>query len=800
MREITLGELMVRVGVDIGGLESGLKEAEKMTKGFGKSFEKIGKGMVTTGKSLTRYVTTPILGIGAGAIKVGIDFEKGMSEVQAISGATGTQLERLADIAKEMGSTTKFSATQATEGLKFMALAGWDVDEMVTALPSVLALAAAANMDLAQASDIVTDTMSAFSMEAERAGEAADIFATTQASSNTTVVQLGEAMKYAGAAANAAGMDLASTAAILGVLADAGIKGSMAGTTFNAMLRDLRKNSADGTIVIEEMGKAYEDLTKIHLYEANGEMRNMIDIVQDLETATQGMTTQQRDFAMSALFGEQSLKGMNIMLATGSEHLIDLSDQITNANGSAQEMAEVMQDNLGGSLTTLKSSLEGVGIQLSEIMLPTLEKVVAGAKGWVDSFAGMDTATQELIIQIGLFMAAAGPALTILGKFVGLLSNPIGFGLVAGIAGAGGVIWALQELGIEAGAGKRAIENLFEKLETGFKGITGGFDGVGEEFKNVTRPIREAVGETETLTERWARIAFEPKDANVNIEPPDERVIGTTEELMGRWKAILFDRKEAGVDLSPPNQESIGVTETLMERWQRIFFDRKEAGVKLEPPDERVIGTTETLMERWKRIFFDEKEAGVDLEAPDEGVVVRTETLMERWKNIFFGSKDAKVDLEAPDEGVIGTTETLRERWARIIFEPKDAKVDLGIPDRAIIGEAAGLAEQWNALHVGSHSATMEMTTIYTTVHKEVHEVFEGAGGITPEPFSKGINYVPYDMIAKVHKGEKIIPASEVKQRDGVVQNITINSPKPLSAFEVARQLKRLDRELAMGV
>ncbi len=190
----------------------------KALEPIGQKMQDVGKQMESVGKNLTTKVTLPLVGIGTAAVKVGSDFQAGMSEVQAISGATGDDLKQLETIAKEMGSTTKFSTTQSAEGLKYMALAGWDANQMVSALPGVLDLAAAANMNLATASDIVTDTMSAFQMEASEAGKAADIFAATSSKSNTDVLQLGEAMKYAGAAANAAGMGLVQTNAVCGRL------------------------------------------------------------------------------------------------------------------------------------------------------------------------------------------------------------------------------------------------------------------------------------------------------------------------------------------------------------------------------------------------------------------------------------------------------------------------------------------------------------------------------------------------------------------------------------------------------
>ena len=392
------------------------KQGEQATKSLEKRFKDVGKTMTNAGKVLTTYVTAPLAGLATVSVATVAKFDDSMSRVAAISGATGKDLERLRDLAKELGATTRYSASEAADAMTYLALAGYDVNQILSATPGMLNLAAAAGMDLATAADIVTDTMSGFQMSAERAGEAADIFAAASSKTNTNVEQLGEAMKYAASTANAAGMDLAQTAAILGIFADSGVKGSMAGTTFNAILRDLRNKAKDGTIAIGDM--------TIALYNADGTMRDLGSIMADVEQATKNMTTAQRDAALGAIFGSEAMRGVNILLATGSERYKELEQAMYNSAGTSQRMAETMEDNVAGAFRALKSQAEGILIQIGEQLAPILRDTIIpllsdlGDKisKLIEWFAGLDEGTQRTIITILGIVAAVGPVLVQLGK------------------------------------------------------------------------------------------------------------------------------------------------------------------------------------------------------------------------------------------------------------------------------------------------------------------------------------------------------------------------------------------------
>ena len=306
-----------------------------------------------------------------------------------------------------------------------MALAGWDDAQVIAGIPGVLNLAAAANMDLAKASDIVTDTMTPFGMAAERAGEAADVFAYAQANSNTTVEALGEAMKYAAPTADAFGMTLQDTAAAMGVLANAGIKGSQGGTTLNAMLRDMKNNAKNGAIAI---GK-----TKVALTNADGSYRSYAAIIRDIDKATSSMTASQRDAALGAIFGDESLKGILATLKQGPDALDAMTEGMYACGGAAEDMAATMGDNLKGDLAILESGAQDMAIALSDWLMPAARGVVQGITDMIGKFNALDDGTKNTIFRIGAMAAAAGPLLLNGGKVLTLLSgvNPLVVGLGA---------------------------------------------------------------------------------------------------------------------------------------------------------------------------------------------------------------------------------------------------------------------------------------------------------------------------------------------------------------------------------
>ena len=456
---ISAGTIMAYMDLDMSSFNNALDMAGEQLSGFASggvagALGSIGAAAETAGRALTMHITGKLLDVGQSALQVGMNFDASMSNVYGLMSSlnlTQMQMDALRDTAREMGATTKFSASEAADAMGYMALAGWDDAQVIAGIPGVLNLAAAANMDLAKASDIVTDTMTPFGLAAERAGEAADVFAYAQANSNTTVEGLGEAMKYAAPTADAFGMSLQDTAAAMGVLANAGIKGSQGGTTLNAMLRDMKKNADNGRIAI---GK-----TKVALTNADGSYRSYAAIIRDIDKATSSMTASQRDAALGAIFGDESLKGILATLKQGPDALDDMTAGLYACGGAAADMAATMGDNLKGDLAILESGAQEMAIALSDWLVPAARGVVQGVTDLIGKFNALDDGTKNTIFRIGAMAAAAGPLLLSGGKVLTLLSgvNPLVVGLGAAAALAYTHSDALQGMVAKLGDGVTAF-------------------------------------------------------------------------------------------------------------------------------------------------------------------------------------------------------------------------------------------------------------------------------------------------------------------------------------------------------
>ncbi|MEV2964924.1 phage tail tape measure protein, partial [Paenibacillus larvae] len=448
-REITEAEQKLKT------LRTELGKTKLSLNGIGESMQKAGKKIADAGSNLTKKVTLPIAGIGAAALKVGIDFEAGMSEVKAISGATGEDFEKLKAKAEELGANTKFSASEAASGLKYMAMAGWDTKQMLAGIDGVMMLAAASGEDLGLVSDIVTDSMTAFGLAADQAGKFADILAAASSKSNTNVAMLGESFKYVAPVAGALGYSAEDTAVALGLMANAGIKASQSGTSLRSALTNLASPT-------KEMKKVMSKL-HISITDNKGKMKSLDTIMRDLRKSFGGLTKEQQASYAATLFGKEAMSGMLAIINTSEADYNKLSSAIYNSKGAAKDMSDTMQDNAKGGLTQLKSALEGLGIKISNILIPVLNKVVDKVRKMVDRFSKLDKGTQEVIVKMGLLAAAVGPAVFIFGKLVDTFGSTIkGISSTIGFIGKiGGSINSFSKIASLAVVPVRALGSAF---------------------------------------------------------------------------------------------------------------------------------------------------------------------------------------------------------------------------------------------------------------------------------------------------------------------------------------------------
>lgn len=488
---VALEELEKQAKESASILGSQMQAAGEKIQAVGEKIKGVGDKLQSIGSNLTTKVTAPIVAGFAAAVKTTGDFDAAMSQVQAISGATASDMELLRDKAKEMGETTKFSASESAEGLMYMAMAGWKTEQMLNGLPGIMNLAAASGEELGTTSDIVTDALTAFGMQADESGRFADILASAASNANTNVAMMGESFKYVAPVAGAMGYSAEDVAVALGLMANAGIKADMAGTSLRNMMQRMAKPTKESQAAMDRLGISLQDDqgNMLSFRQIMDTLRDsMVDINMSLEDYNfqldlldegleNGSITQKKyDAALEELnkqaFGAEGAeqaraaamlggtRAMAGLLAISNASIEDY-DKLTSAidnssqafakladgsvvplnealasgqeiveqyNGSAEAMANTMLDNLPGQITLLKSQIEGLAISFGEMLMPTVRKVVGGIQEFVDKLNSMDESQREQIIKIAAIVAAIGPVLIIIGKVVGAIGTIVSVG------------------------------------------------------------------------------------------------------------------------------------------------------------------------------------------------------------------------------------------------------------------------------------------------------------------------------------------------------------------------------------
>lgn len=563
-----LGKAYVQIVASAEGISGSIQSAiqpgiDQVGTSTGASLAgSIGKGMEKAGGTMTKGLTLPIIGAFTGAIKTTADFESAMAKVSAISGASGEDFDKLSSLAREMGATTKFSASEAAEGLQYMAMAGWKTEDMMGGLPGILNLAAASGESLGTTSDIVTDAMTAFGMKADEAGHFADVIAAASNNANTNVSMLGESFKYVAPVAGSLGFSVEDTSVALGLMANSGIKASQAGTS----LRTLFTNMANPT---ETMAKAMDTLG-VSLDDGNGNMKSLGEILGDLragfgdlqmpseqfqdslselntELETGAITESQYDESLQALTeaafgaegalkaqaaaqlaGKQGMSGLLAIVNTGEEDYNKLTDAINNADGTADTMAATMQDTLGGQMTTLSSQLQELAISFGEILVPLLRDVVTHLQSVVEWFTNLDPSTKSLIMTIAGVVAVIGPILLIGGKILGLIATismamPVLTAVIGALTGPVGIVIAVFAGLVAAGVLlyknwdkiKEVAGKVWDKIKEVFSAIKDKVIEVWESIKKKTSAVWESIKSSVTnvvnrvkmkVTEVWNAI------------------------------------------------------------------------------------------------------------------------------------------------------------------------------------------------------------------------------------------------------------------------------------------------------
>lgn len=424
-----VGYLLLDTSNFKNGFTSALKDLNTFRSETATASDKmaaLGSAMTSAGKTLTKSVTLPLVGIGTAATNTAAKFEKGMSQVQAtlgiakdamseLNGESVNVMDALSDLAKQLGAETKFSASEAADAINNMAMAGYSVQEIYESLPQVLALASAGSLDLDYATQLVANGLNVMGMEASDAQELADKLAVTASNAYGSVSDFGEGLLVAGAQAKLANVSLTDTATALGILGDAGISASEGGTYLRNTLKNLYTPTSEAATQLEALG--------IKTQEDDGTIRDFQTVLQELGVALDGLTEGERITAMSKIFDTRTISAANALIEQSGERWDELSGKIDGASGAAQQMADTQLDNLNGQLTILKSALEGAGIAFGELLLPLIKDVTSFIQKLVDKINGLNDNQKAAVVRIAEVVAVAGPLLTLLGKMFTTLSK-----------------------------------------------------------------------------------------------------------------------------------------------------------------------------------------------------------------------------------------------------------------------------------------------------------------------------------------------------------------------------------------
>ncbi len=533
---------------------------EKMTA-VGNKMKDVGSSISTAGQKLMP-LSAAVTGVGAAAVKTTADFDASMSKVAAVSGAAGKEFEALRDKAREMGAKTKFSASEAADAMNYMAMAGWKTEDMLGGIEGIMNLAAASGEDLATTSDIVTDALTAFGLSAEDSGHFADVLAAASSNANTNVSMMGETFKYAAPIAGALGFSVEDTAEAIGLMANAGIKSSQAGTSLRTIMNNLAGE-------VKFTGASFGEM-QIATTNTDGSMRDLSDILADCRVAFSQMSESEQAANAEALVGKNAMSGFLAIMNAADADINKLSGAIANCDGTSAKMAATMQDNLSGQMQILKSQLQELAISLGDTMMPVIRKIVEHVQAFVDKLNRMDEGTKRTIITVGLVVAALGPVLIVVGKVITavgtiltVIPNVISVVKLLTVACSGGVVPALV-------SGASALGGIVVAAGPVIA-IIGAVVAAGVLLYKNWDTIKEKAGQLkEHMAQKWSEIKEHTSQTWNNIK---DHVSKTTDNLKSMVSQKLSNIKQAFVDNGGGIKGTVAALWTAIKEKYTFGFD-----------------------------------------------------------------------------------------------------------------------------------------------------------------------------------------------------------------------------------
>lgn len=717
---------------EIAGTEQQLKSLEdqagkanttlQQISAAGDKFQEVGQKIESVGKKLLP-VTAAVAGIGAAAVKTTADFDESMSNVSAISGATGEDFDQLREKAREMGAETKFSASEAADAMSYMAMAGWKTDDMLNGISGIMSLAAASGADLATTSDIVTDALTGMGYTAADAGRLADVMAAASSNANTNVEMMGETFKYVAPVCGALGYSMEDTALAVGLMANSGIKASQAGTQLRGALTNMVKPTESMEGVMNELGieianddgsmKSLDETLRIlresfavtteeqkaqrlatleqqavadgygdslaglteeekyfqmAMYAGQEQVKDMSEaqfkkqaldklgvkvtkktnraqVAQNLALqlgtqAIEGLTQEQQSAYAATLFGKEAMSGMLAIINASEDDYNKLSDAIANSKGTAEDMAETMQDNLNGQLTILKSQLQEAAIAIGDALIPKIRALVAKIQEWTDWFNKLDAKQKETVLKIGLMVAAIGPLLITVGKLstgLGALMKiiPAMSGALTVLSASGGPLFMTAlAVGVLGGAFIAAHGNMVDYYE---------------EARELTATEKENKEKVEELKGAYDELSQRRKESVSAIEAQS----GKEKEL---WKELQNITDENGKVKEGYELRAAFITSTLKDA----------LGIEIEYTGGIIKGYQELQGEIDKLI--EKKKAEATLNAYHESYTTAITEQINAREGLFSATKDSKTATKNYNDALAKENE-LQSEYNRLMEE-----------------------------------------------------------------------------------------------------------------------------------
>lgn len=627
----------------------------------GRKFQDVGKKLTDVGKSMSLKVTAPIMGIGAAAVKIGMDFEESMSKVKAMSGATGEEMGQLEKAARDAGASTSKSAKEAADALGYMALAGWDVQTSMKGLMPVLRLSEAGNIDLARASSLVTDSMSAMGIKVQDLQGYLDIVAQTARSSNTDIDQMAQAYLGVGGTLRGLNVPLEESALALGFLANAGVKGSEAGNALNAVLINLTAPTARAK-------KALEGLN-FSAFDSQGKFKGLENVLFELKDKLAGMTEEQKNMALAMIGGKEHVKDLNALLNGLENGYDDLKASIAGADGALEDVAQTMRDNAKGSLIELKSALEEVALKIYDVLRPVVASLIESLKKFVAWLNNLSPEMQRTIVIVAGLAAAIGPLLVAAGamsrgldsvlkacsrlvafipklasSIIWLATNPIGQIILAigALVTAGVLIYKnwdkIKYYGLQAwGSLKAGVLKAIDAIAGAYEKLLGWVPILGDKIRDAHAKVRAAIeAEQDILNARVRPGTKSDADIAKGFRAMEQESKGAaagvksaTEDISGALDGIIPSFDNVGSATSTFGSKTKAAAEKVKTAWTGTVESIKSALSTLRTQHETEMTYAEMAGDKIETLRLKHRQLSSELEA-QKAVVAATRGEIEK--------------------------------------------------------------------------------------------------------------------------------------------------------------------------